>query len=82
MEHYNTKGPTERAEPAADDIGMSSSHPSPVHGAPEIVGVKEPSGDQPTPEPTAPTVEEIDESKQSWIAYLTTRNFYIVLLLG
>ena len=67
--------------PAEDDNGVSSSLSSPVHGAPEVIGVKE-SGD-PTAQQSEPiTVEEIDESKQGWIAYLTTRNFYIVLVLG
>ena len=41
------------------------------HGAPELIETE-----------GRTTVEEIEESKKGWFAYLKTRDFYIVLVLG
>ena len=48
--------------------GSPSSSSSPVHAAPEVVGMT--------------TADEIEEGRTGMFAYLKTRNFYIVLLLG
>ncbi len=56
---------------------------SPVHSAPEVIG---PSGDEEDGKrvagETTTTVDEIEDGKGGWFAYLRTRNFWIVLLLG
>lgn len=48
--------------------GVPSSDFSPVHPQPEVTDMT--------------TADEIEEGKKGWFAYLRTRNFYIVLLLG
>lgn len=58
--------------------GLQSTDSSPVHGAPELIGVTNTDGyGQPER-----TVEEIEGRKRGWFAYFKTRDFYIVLVLG
>lgn len=56
-----------------------SSVAAPVHGAPELLeGIGTTDGyDGP-----ATPVDAVDDSKTGWFAYVRTRDFYIVLLLG
>lgn len=59
----------DRVAPIEDDTkGSPSSSFSPVHATPEVAGTT--------------TADEIEESKTGMFAYMKTRNFYIVLLLG
>lgn len=53
-----------------------SSTSSPVHAAPEAIGFND--GENTEVGPVAP----IEKSEVGWFAYLKTRNFYLVLLLG
>ena len=77
MAHSSGKPPIEQVLPAPAE-NESSSASSPVHGAPELVGMKGGSGAQ----ASRADVEGIDESKKGWFAYFRTRSFYIVLVLG
>ena len=77
MAHSSGKPPLEQVLPAPAE-NESSSASSPVHGAPELIGMKGASVAQ----TSRADVEEIDESKKGWFAYFRTRNFYIVLILG
>lgn len=70
------KTPTDQALPADKETGASSKASSPVHGAPELV--RDGSGAQ----GLETDVEEIDESKKGLSAFLRTRNFWFVLVLG
>lgn len=53
-----------------DDRGDGTTSNSPVgeYAAPEVVGMS--------------TADEIEEGNKGWFAYIKTRNFWIVLLLG
>ena len=71
METHNAKTTaTEQVAPIESEAkGLpSSSASSPVHAQPEVTGFE--------------TADEIEDGKRGWFAYLKTRNFYIVLLLG
>ena len=61
-----------------DANALQSSGPSPVHAAPELIGVTNTRGDG-QPERT---VEEVEGSKTGWFAYFKTKDFYLVLVLG
>ena len=78
MASFYAKGDANQQVLPTDDQLAASSQSSPVtHGAPEIIGVLHPSraeGDT--------AIDEIDESNKGWFAYFTTRNFWIVLVLG
>ena len=79
MDSFYGKGAANQQVLPADDGQLAtSSTPSPVtHAAPEIIGVLDRSragGDT--------AIDEIEESKTGWFAYFTTRNFWIVLVLG
>ena len=78
MEYYSGKVPTEQVLPAGKAIGASSSTSSPIHAAPELIGVN----NGPATQNPRADIEEIEESEQGWFAYFRTRNFYIVLVLG
>ena len=70
MEVHNGKSTAlEQVAPVDHDTGdpTSGSISSP-HAQPETTGLE--------------TADEIEGSNQGWFAYLRTRNFYIVLLLG
>lgn len=74
------------AAAAVDASGGSSPSASrgstPAHGAPEVVGA-EGEGDVQGFEVGATSgVEEMDGSKGGWFAYVRTRDFYVVLVLG
>ena len=68
--------------------GSPGINASPVqHGAPELIGMDKGKGEDENGlgtehGNTVLTVEEIEESKKGWFAYLRTRGFWIVLLLG
>lgn len=64
---------------AGETKGLPLSTAAPVHGAPEVVYLPNGGDAWRSGEVTA---EEIDESKKGWFAYLQTRDFYVVLLLG
>ena len=69
----------EQTAPAVDGSPGSS---SPGFEAPEAVdGSKAENGVQIRSEPTS-TADTIEEEKPKWFAYLRTRNFWIVLVLG
>ena len=61
-----------------DTKGFPSSSTVPVHATPEVVGID----DKPAGERDADHVDAIQGSKGRWFAYLKTREFYYVLLLG
>lgn len=61
-----------------DTKELPSSTTYPVHAAPEVIGIH----DGAEGESTAENVEAIQRSKGGWFAYLRTRDFYLVLLLG
>lgn len=56
-----------------------SSVAAPVHGAPELL---EGIGTTDGYDGLATPVDAVDDSKTGWFAYVRTRDFYIVLLLG
>ena len=62
-----------------DAKGFPSSSTVPVHAAPEAVGIDDESAGG---ERDAEDVDAIQGSKGRWFAYLKTREFYTVLLLG
>ncbi|KAL9101656.1 MAG: hypothetical protein Q9163_003112 [Psora crenata] len=73
----------ERTAPAIDG---PPALPMPKDPAPEVVVVKdgEAQQDYRSPErlPAATTADDIEQGKGVWFAYLRTKNFWIVLLLG
>ena len=75
MERHS--GKTNIAEHHAPADVEAPSPSSVEHGAPEIVGFT-----NDIPEGAVTTVEELEKSKQGWLAYFQTRDFYIVLVLG
>ena len=78
--HNGEKGQTAVANtvPAGEIRNLPSDSTVPVHGPPEVVGTY--NGKGASREDVV--VDEIDESKKGWFAYLKTKNFYIVLVLG
>lgn len=82
MEEGGKPSAIERATPVTHNTkGNPSSDSSPVHSAPEIVRVDgENTGGESAVGTT--TLDAIEEGKGGWFAYLKTRNFYIVLVLG
>ena len=77
-------GKTTATEHFAPTNGESSPEPiSPIHAAPEFFG---PTGDKheagATTHEEANSADRLDQEKTGWFAYLTTRNFWIVLVLG
>lgn len=78
MDTSNGKSADERVLHSDDSNVATSSSASPIdHGAPELMGVSDDSHGGPET-----TIDEIEETKTGWFAYLTTRNFWIVLVLG
>lgn len=71
IEHY-TPAPAEQTSPFPNGA-------KPVHGAPEVTGVKD---DASPADNIVASVEDIEASRRGWFAYVKTRDFYIVLLLG
>ncbi|KAL8717141.1 MAG: hypothetical protein Q9225_005595 [Loekoesia sp. 1 TL-2023] len=57
----------------------SSSEANPMHGAPEVVDIKD---DVDATEGAITSVDELEASKKGRFAYFKTRDFYIVLVLG
>ncbi|KAL8788139.1 MAG: hypothetical protein Q9195_007446 [Heterodermia aff. obscurata] len=79
MDSFYAKGAANQQALPTDDGPLTTSNTScPVtHGTPQIIGVSERSqaeGDT--------AIDEIEESRTGWFAYFTTRNFWIVLVLG
>ena len=79
MDSFYGKGPANQQVTPTDDtqLAASSRSSSVTHGAPEVIEVPDRSraGDD-----TA--IDEIAESQTGWFAYVKTRNFWIVLVLG
>ncbi len=71
------KGSTAVETISPEHNGFQSSSSSPAHGAPEAIGLNNANGYG-----HGRTVAEIEQSKRGWFAYLKTKNFYIVLVLG
>ena len=61
-----------------DTKEFPSSSTVPVHATPEVVGID----DKPASERNGDHLSAIQGSKGRWFAYLKTREFYLVLLLG
>ena len=61
-----------------DTKELPSSTAFPVHAAPEIIGID----DGAEGEGAGEIADEIRAGKGGWFAYLKTRDFYLVLLLG
>ena len=77
--HNGKPSATEQVDPITDDtkglpLGISSN----PHATPEVIGVGYGAGS----ESAGVNADEIRASKGGWFAYLKTRNFYLVLLLG
>ncbi|KAF6239697.1 hypothetical protein HO173_002243 [Letharia columbiana] len=69
----------DQVDPVTGDTkDLPSSSSSPVHAAPEVIGINDRAPDERTGE----NADEIQASQGGWFAYLRTRNFYLVLLLG
>jgi len=77
MEYFKAKPSTEQVRSKVEE-SSNKVFPTPIHSAPELIGVKDGLGTQ---GPRA-DIEDIEESKKGWFAYFRTRNFYIVLVLG
>ena len=78
MHASDGKGATGLVLPAGDDHPVASDIASPVdHGTPGLTGVSDDLHGA-----AGTTVDEIEESRKGWFAYFTTRNFWIVLVLG
>lgn len=77
--HIGKTSAIEQINPITDDTkDLPSSSPSPQRTAPEVTAI----GDGAEGESAGENADEIQASKAGWFAYLKTRNFYIVLLLG
>ena len=77
--HDGKASATEQVNPITDDtkelhLGSSSNS----HVTPEVIGVGYGAGS----ESAGLNADEIQASKGGWFAYLKTRNFYLVLILG
>ncbi|KAL8716441.1 MAG: hypothetical protein Q9220_000348 [cf. Caloplaca sp. 1 TL-2023] len=70
IEHYG---------PASGDPASPLSELRNGHGDPQVVRAADGTI---AGEDTVTTVDELEASKKGWFAYLTTRDFYIVLVLG
>lgn len=80
MDSHNGKSSAiEQTNPIiADTKGLPSTSSFPVHAAPEVIGI----GDGAEGESARENADEMQANKEGWFAYLKTRNFYLVLLLG
>ena len=77
--HSGKTSATEQIHPITGDTkALPSSNSSPLHTAPEVIGI----GDGAEGENAGENADETQARKGGWFAYLKTRNFYIVLLLG
>lgn len=61
-----------------DTKELPSSSSYPVHAAPEVIGL----GEGAEGERTTENADAIQRSNGGWFAYLKTKDFYLVLLLG
>lgn len=69
----------EQIAPVTEDTkDLPSNSFSPVHAAPEVIGI----GHGAEGDTAGETADNIQASRGGWFAYLKTRNFYLVLLLG
>ena len=77
--HHGKPSATEQVDPITDDTKGSplGSSPDP-HATPEVIGVGYGAGS----ESAGVNADEIQADKGVWFAYLKTRNFYLVLILG
>ena len=76
MEAPNSKSTaTEHIAPVTDH-----NSPSPLSTSPQDVNIKNGLGEAEAV--GGITVEELENSNRGWFAYLRTRNFYLVLVLG
>ena len=77
--HSRKSSAIEQIAPIIEDTkDLPTSSSSPVHAAPEVIGI----GREADGETAGKTADEVQASRGGWFAYLRTRNFYLVLLLG
>ena len=77
--HDGKTSAIEQIDPITGDTrDLPSSSPSSQRTAPEVIGI----GDGAEGGSAGENADEIQAGKAGWFAYLKTRNFYIVLLLG
>ncbi len=77
--HGGKSSATGQINPITSDTkDLPSSGSSPMHAAPEVIGIN----DGAEGEAAEENADEIPASKRGWFAYVKTRNFYLVLLLG
>ena len=77
--HSRKLSAIEQIAPIIEDTkDLPTSSSSPVHAAPEVIGI----GREADGETAGKTADEVQASRGRWFAYLRTRNFYLVLLLG
>ena len=81
MNYYEHDKPTEASEIKADEAGATPAGGlSSEHGAPEVIGSEFAVAEDGAP--LEERLEAIEESKKGWFAYMKTRDFLIVLVLG
>ena len=80
MDMHNGKpSATEQVDPITDDTkGSPLGSSSDPYATPEVIGIGYGAGT----ESAGVNADEIQASKGGWFAYLKTRNFYLVLILG
>ena len=77
--HNGKPSAIEQVDPITNDTKEMPLDGSPnPHAAPEVTGVGYGAGS----ESAGLNADEIQASKGGWFAYLKTRNFYLVLVLG
>lgn len=77
--HSGKPSATEQVDPITDDTkGSPLGSSSDPHATPEVIGLAYGAGT----ESAGVNADEIQASKGGWFAYLKTRNFYLVLILG
>ena len=77
--HIGKTSAIEQINPITDDskdLPLSSAPPQ--HTVPEVIAIR----DRAESGSAGENADEIQASKAGWFAYLKTRNFYVVLLLG
>ena len=78
--HTAKSSATEQIDPVPGDVkDLPSNGSSPIYAAPEPNGIGDGTDGGNVQGNTA---EEIQTSRGGWFAYLKTRDFYLVLLLG
>ena len=77
--HHGQVSPIEHTHTVSYDTKeLPSSSSYPVHAAPEVIGL----GEGAEGESATGNADTIQRSNGGWFAYLKTKDFYLVLLLG